>query len=157
MARAEAGQRTPRQRALGYRNGLIGALLAARSLRLRNFVALGLDRHLRREGAGWRLLIPAVESKTVRPLEQPFPEALVPALERYLAEPRPVLAARSPVAPQTLWLSAKGKPLHAVTLGHYVAALTRAAFGRPLSPHLFRDAAATSVALEDRRPGARPW
>jgi site-specific recombinase XerD len=36
-----------------------------------------------------------------------------------------------------------------VTLGHLVKARTRAAFGRAVNPHLFRDAAATSVAIED--------
>jgi site-specific recombinase XerD len=34
-------------------------------------------------------------------------------------------------------------------LGHLVEARTRAAFGRAVNPHLFRDCAATSLAIED--------
>ena len=138
---------------MAYRDGLIVALLAARPLRLRNFVALELGRHLVRAGEGWRLVIPGAETKTGRPLELPFPAVLVPALERYLAVHRPVLAARpgrgQGQAGAALWLSAEGGPLSEVTLGFLVKARTRAAFGRAVNPHLFRDAAATSVAIED--------
>jgi len=35
------------------------------------------------------------------------------------------------------------------TLGYQVRQRTRAAFGRAVNPHLFRDCAATSLALED--------
>jgi hypothetical protein len=45
-------------------------------------------------GESWRLVIPGAETKTGQPLDLPFPEVLVPALERYLARHRPVLAAR---------------------------------------------------------------
>jgi integrase/recombinase XerD len=48
-----------------------------------------------------------------------------------------------------LWLSAEGGPLSAVMLGHLVQARTWAAFGRAVNPHLFRDCAATSIAIED--------
>ena len=153
MAQAEAGGHTPRQQAVGYRNGLLVALLAARPLRLRNLAVLELGRHLVRGGQGWRLVIPGTETKTGRPLELPFPEALVPALERYLAVHRPVLAAQRGqahgTAGEALWLSATGGPLSTVTLAFHVTELTRAAFGRAVSPHLFRDCAATSLALED--------
>jgi len=154
MAQAEAGDLTPRRRAVAYRDGLVIALLAARPLRLRNLAALELDRHLVRAGEGWRLVIPGAETKTGRPLELPFPSALVPALERYLAVHRPVLAVAQGRRGQgqagaALWLSAAGGPLSAGTLAFHVTELTRAAFGRSVSPHLFRDCAATSLALED--------
>jgi hypothetical protein len=103
-----------------------------------------------RTGQGWRLVIPGPESKTGRPLELLFPEVLVPALERYLTVHRPVLAQVSGAAGgQALWLSAVGRPLHEGTLGFHVKALTRAAFGRAVNVHLFRDCAATSLAIED--------
>ena len=155
MQRTEAKlQDLPRcQRAVLYRDGLVIALLAARPLRLRNFAALELGRHLVREDVGWRLVIPGAETKTGRPLELPFPEVLVPALERYLAVHRPVLAARpgrgQGRAGAALWLSLEGGPLSEGTLGYQVRQRTRAAFGRAVNPHLFRDCAATSLALED--------
>jgi integrase/recombinase XerD len=48
-----------------------------------------------------------------------------------------------------LWVSAEGGPLSEPMLGHLVKQRTRAAFGRAVNPNLFRDAAATSLALED--------
>jgi len=153
-AEARTGDLPPCRRAVLYRNGLAIALLAARPLRLKNLAALELGRHLLRAGGGWRLVIPGAETKTGRPLELPFPEVLVPALERYLAVHRPVLAAQGRRGQDTageaaLWLSAEGGCLSAGTLAFHVTALTRAAFGRAVSPHLFRDCAATSLALED--------
>ena len=75
----------------------------------------------------------------------------MPVLEGYLAQHRPVLAHRASGAAggQALWLSALGRPLHEATLGFHVATLPRAAFGRSVNPHLFRDGAATSLAIED--------
>ena len=79
--------------------------------------------------------------------------ALVPALERYLAVHRPVLAAlrgrwHQP-AGTALWLSAHGSPITEMALYDRVRQLTAAAFGRSVNPHLFRDAAATSLAIQD--------
>jgi site-specific recombinase XerD len=48
-----------------------------------------------------------------------------------------------------LWLSAVSRPLHEATLGFQVRKHTWAAFGQAVNPHLFRDAAATSLAIED--------
>jgi integrase len=153
MAEADAGELSARRRAVRHRDGLIVALLAARPLRRRNFVALELGRHLVRAGGSWRLVILGAETKTGRSLDLPFPTVLVPALERYLTAHRPVLAAGlgrgQGRAGAALWLSAEGGPLSEVMLGFLVKARTRAAFGRPVNPHLFRDAAATSVAIED--------
>jgi integrase/recombinase XerD len=104
-----------------------------------------------RAEANWRLVVPGPETKTGRPLELPFPAALVAALERYLAVHRPVLAQRlsGSGGGQVLWLSARGRPLHEATLGFHVKVVTRAAFGRAVNVHLFRDCAVTSLAIED--------
>jgi integrase/recombinase XerD len=153
MSEAETGARSPRRRAVAYRDGLIVALLAARPLRRRNFATLELGRHLARAGEGWRIVVPGEETKTGRPLDLLFPEVLMPALERYLAVHRPVLAMQPGrgrgKAGAALWLSAEGGPLSEVMLGYLVKERTRAAFGRAINPHLFRDAAATSLAIED--------
>ena len=68
------------------------ALLAARPLRLANLVQLTLGRELVRRGEGWWIEIPGADTKTGAPLELPWPEELVPALEIYLATWRPQLA-----------------------------------------------------------------
>jgi hypothetical protein len=120
-------------------------------LRRRNFVALEISRHLVRAGPGWRPVVPEPEVKTGRPPELPFPEVLVPVLERYLAIHRSVLVAQAApggVGSQALWLSARGRRLHEATLGFHIKALTRAAFGRSVNLYLFRDCTVTSLAIE---------
>lgn len=144
---------TPRQRAVRFRDGLAIALLAARPLRRRNLAALRIGRHLVRRGEAWWIQLAPAETKTRAPLEMPWPEALAPMLEAYLARHRPVLAASAGrwkgAVGDALWVSADGSPMTEMALYDRVVARTRAAFGRPVNPHLFRDCAATSVAIED--------
>jgi integrase len=146
-------QPTARLRGWMYRNGLIIALLAARPLRRRNLAGLRLDHTLVRRGAAWWINIPATETKTREPIEAPWPEALTPALEVYLNEHRPVLIKRvgrwsRPVG-NALWVSTDGSPMRARTLYDMIVRRTAEAYGKPINPHLFRDCAATSIAIED--------
>ena len=142
-----------RQASIGFRDGLIIALLALRPLRRANFTALEIGRHLLRRGETWWLMIPAAEVKNRRPIELPFPESLTAALQCYLSTYRPALAASSgrwqSAVGNRLWLSSDGSPLTEMALYDRVAAHTRAAFGRAVNPHLFRDCAATSLAIDD--------
>ena len=48
-----------------------------------------------------------------------------------------------------LWLSAHGSPITEMALYDRIRQLTAAAFGAAVNPHLFRDAAATSLAIQD--------
>lgn len=73
------------------RSGLMITLLALRPLRLQNFTALTLHQSLRCQGDGWWIVLPEEATKNRRPLELPFPDRLVPALEHYLARVRPLL------------------------------------------------------------------
>jgi hypothetical protein len=82
MAQAEVGSQALR-RAVACRNGRNIVPLAAWPWR-RNFVARELGRHLVRAGASWRLVIQGAETKSGRPFELPFPEGLVPMLQRYV-------------------------------------------------------------------------
>jgi integrase len=149
MREAEAAVDLPAgDRARHYRDGLLIAFLACRPLRLKNLLAMQIGRHLHRQGDGWWIDIPTEETKTRRLILLPFPDALVPALERYLAIWRPHLASPDRVAGSSaLWLTKEGGPM-SDTLAHCrITRHTEAAFGRPVNPHLFRDAAATTVAL----------
>ena len=142
---------TPRQRAISFRDGLLVALLAARPLRRKNFAALELDRHLIRRGTGWWIIVPGTETKTHVPIEVPFPTMLRLELVRWVH--RPVLARlRSrwwAPAGAALWLSAHGSPMTEIAIYFRIMQLTRQAFGHIVNPPLFRDCAATSIALED--------
>jgi integrase/recombinase XerD len=152
MVEAEAANASDWRQAEHYRDGLMIALLAARPLRLRNFTDIEIGRHLAHRSAGYQLRFEASEMKGRRaPLEFPLPTALVGCLEKYIATYRPVLSRRSEGGPPTprLWVSSKGTPLPDYSLYLRIVTLTRARFGHPINPHLFRDCAATSIAERD--------
>jgi integrase len=133
-------------------------LLAQRPLRVTNFLGITIGRHLRRSGDRVTLSIAGEETKTRRPIETPWPAALIPNLDRYLEEVRPILmAARVPVDPArpprpagaTLWVGQGGTPLTPGGLSKALQRHTRRRFGRYVNAHLFRDCLATTVANED--------
>jgi integrase/recombinase XerD len=147
------GRRTAREHAICFRDGLAIALLAARPLRRENFAGLRLDRHLAKRGEIWWIYICGEETKTATPIEMPWPEGLVTHLQTWLLVHRPCLAARrgrwnSPLQ-GALWVSSHGSPMTGMALYDRISLHTRAAFGKPINPHLFRDCAATSLAIED--------
>jgi integrase len=149
MQDAERGlHKNVRKNACAYRDGLQIALLAMRPLRRRNFAELTLHRHLVREGAGWRIRFASAETKTGEPIDAPFPTELVPHLERYLARYRPVLMGGRYYGDR-LWIGYRFAPQAPHTIGVTIAERTKQAFGKRVNPHLFRDCAATSIAVHD--------
>jgi integrase/recombinase XerD len=152
MATAE-NERTTLLRFKAYRDGLMIALLASRPLRLRNLAGLSLDHTLVRRGEGWWIQIPAAETKTNDPIEVPWPDRLVLHLETYLADHRSAIAAlrnsRTGTASNATWLSMYGPPMTDNGIYDRIVARTREGLGQPINPHLFRDCAATSVAIDD--------
>jgi site-specific recombinase XerD len=71
----------------------------------------------------------------------------VDALAIYLTCHRPVLLQGNSAT--ALWIGVTGQPLSEITIRYNIIERTRAAFGVPINPHLFRDCAATTLALED--------
>lgn len=130
---------------LAYRDGLMIALLAARPLRRRNFAAIEIGQHLISVGDGFHLVFEGTETKTGQPIETEIPTDLVPKLVRYLAEIRPCFP--NVHAHRALWAGCKGRGLCGQAVYHVVATRTKAAFGKAVSPHLFRDCAATTIAI----------
>src|SRR5262249_62272353 len=113
---AATAQSTERHRALWFRDGLLIALLALRpAMRRRNIAALAIDRHLSRLGTGWVVAFAGDETKTGMALEFPWPEILVPALERWLGHWRPILLGLkgrwARAAGSALWISSHGSPM----------------------------------------------
>jgi integrase/recombinase XerD len=152
MGDADDGDATL-ESAVRYRNGLVIAFLAYRPNRARNLTMMALGQHLVRRNDGWSLVFADTETKTGQPLDQTFPTALEPRLERYLAVYRPILltrGGRQPAAPITaLWVSQNATAMIYDSIAYWVCRNTREAFGVALSPHLFRDCAATSIAIVD--------
>jgi integrase/recombinase XerD len=130
-----------------HRDGLMIALLALRPMRLRNLAGLEFGRTLHQGPASWCITIPADETKTHRAIEVGWPPDLADALAIYLARHRPVLLHGSMA--KALWVSAAGQALAEHTIRQAIIARTRAAFGVSINPHLFRDCAATTLAIED--------
>jgi hypothetical protein len=160
-----------RRRAVGYRDGLMISMLAYRPVRLKNFASMRLGRHLTKVGGCWQILFAADETKSHVPYEAIVPSALVARLERYLDAHRPVLlrgeriggatkrtptperTAKAPIDPQldALWVSEVGTHLVPEVIQRRIFDHTRQEFGRGISPHFFRDCAATSIAVENPR------
>jgi integrase len=142
----------PRLPLTQFRDGLAIAFLALRPLRIRAFGSLQLSVHLVQSGDGWKIIIPPDLSKTHRHWEADFPVSLLPALDQYLNQVRPQLLrlrGRWHSDPgRALWISNDGSALKPKALAEATTKRTGTAFGRPISPHFFRDCAATTLAQD---------
>jgi integrase len=138
--------------AVRYRNGLLIALLGYWPIRRRNLAMIEIGHHLIEHGDGYRIDFTAQETKQKRGIGFILPPVLVTALKRYLLFHRPVLLARGPyrgAAGDALWVGADGGSLGAEGIYKAISEHTEAKFGHAVSPHRFRDAAATTIATED--------
>jgi site-specific recombinase XerD len=98
-------------------------------------------------GDQWRVIFDGPETKSGRPFETSVPEWIAPFLERYLREVRPMFLGAN--QHDGLWVSRKRGPLTYKAISRIITNRTRAAFGEPVNPHLFRACAATTIALLD--------
>ncbi len=137
-----------RKNAAVYRDGLQIALLAMRPFRIRNFASIRICTHLRPQGAGWRLVFEASETKTSQQIDVAFPTELVSGLQTYLDHFRPLLAGDKYTGDR-LWVGYYFTPLAAHSMRLNIYKRTSKAFGVPINPHLFRDCAATSIAVHE--------
>jgi integrase len=151
MDRARAKQGPPA--AILYRDGLIIAFLSLVPLRRRNLEGLRLGQNLIEGNGRWTVALDAGETKTRAPLEMDWPDLLVEPLAIYLQVHRPLLASRkgrwSKSVGDALWVSKDGSPMTQMAIYDRIRARTKKAFGTAINPHLFRDAAATTMAIAD--------
>lgn len=133
-------------RATLYRDALVVALLAACPIRLANLTSMTIDRHLVRLDDGYGCRFGEEETKERRRLSFPLPNRLVPFMKHYLTELRPRLLRNN--QSERLWIGIRAKPIAGQTIYCAVGKMTERLFGQPLSPHLFRDCAATTIAIE---------
>ena len=144
---------TELKRACQFRNGLMIALLASHPIRLKNFAVLELGRTFRRVENDWWIVLPAAETKELRQDERKVDPSLLPGVETYLQNYRPVLN-RGKCDHTFLWSSSYGGPMSYNGIERIIKATTRASTGVDVSPHLFRTSAASTVAVFDsRNPG----
>ena len=130
-------------RARQVRDGLMIALLALCPIRLRNLAELCVGRQLRRVGDAWWIILEADETKTGRPDERRVPKIIAAAIERWLGHWRSVFHP----CDYSFWPSIKGGALAYTYVGHIVTETTRRELGVAVNPHLFRDCAVYTVAI----------
>lgn len=137
-----------RRWAVQYRDGLTIALLVCRPIRLRSLALLRVGQHLvKTTAAGYEIRLAEDEIKVGGPLAHRLPDMLTPLIDHYLNEVRPLLA--GPARDDHLWLAWKGGALSDRQIYHQLTTRTAKAFGKKVNPQLFRDCAATSVAIDD--------
>lgn len=141
----------PMSHAAQYMDGLMIALLAVRPLRMRNFKDIRLGQSLIFRDDTYFLVFKSEETKNHRPIDVHWPERLLPYLELYLDLHRPRLMnqCRNSDSHAALWVAKNGRPLGEQSIRKRIKARTKQAFGHCVTPHLFRDCAATSIAIED--------
>ncbi len=97
---------------------------------------------------GYELVFPREETKTRARLQYTFPDELVSHLQRFLQVHRPQLL-RQMTDHRALWIGQGGRPLSPMAFHHRICEITHERMGAAIPPHLFRDAAATSISIED--------
>lgn len=134
-----------------YRDGLMIAALVARPVRLRNFSALRVGHNFRRRDSGYEATFTRKETKKQNVIAFPYPDWLTEPFDLYLHKVRPVLPAKPLQDDQGwLWIGRKGgQALRPTSVTVIITNTAQRHLGRPVSPHLFRDCAATDIALLD--------
>jgi hypothetical protein len=129
-----------------YRDGLLLALLSLWPIRRRSLAALTVSGHVDRRGEALRLRLHPEDTKARRAEQITVQPLLVPFFERFLLEIRPCFPGA--LGHDGLWPSCRGRPLSEPQLYAIVRRRTEAAFGKAMSPHDMRRAAATFLAIE---------
>jgi integrase/recombinase XerC len=132
-----------------YRDGLMVAALAARPLRRRNLCALRIGHSLLQDEVGVRVRFSGQETKKGARIDFHYPYWLNEAFDVYLHNVRPVLLKPHLKDEGWLWIGRTGRRLPANNVTTNITNTTNHYLGRPLPPHLFRDCAATDIALHD--------
>jgi integrase len=147
VAEAEAFARSDLARARGVRNGVMIALLALCPIRLKNFAALDIGQTFKEIHGRWWIALPGNKTKSRRPDERPVPAWLNRCVDVYLSQARPVLLGSRPPT-NALWISSTtGRPMTTKNIGILISKITLETVGVDVSPHLFRTAAASTVAM----------
>ena len=147
----------PSAAARKFRDGLMIALLAARPIRMRNLRNLHIGKNLIKQNGTFYLTFREDETKTHKALEFPLPDGLSCQMAIYLSTYRPILVQGTMLSHlgehcavgEALWVSPFATAITNATIYTTIVDATRKHFGHPVNPHLFRDCAATSIALED--------
>ncbi|MCB6180202.1 site-specific integrase [Rhodobacter sp. Har01] len=131
------------------RDAALIAFLIVLPMRRRACCSIELGTHLQGTGP-WHLTLPGELTKTGAVWSAAVPELLDAILADYLAQLRPWFAgrARGGRADKALWLNDNGTRMAVNTMTGRITEATRRLVGVGISPHLFRDCAATTLAQD---------
>ncbi len=136
-----------RARRIGLRTGLMIALQSLQGLRLSSLAQLELDSSVVQEEGRWWIHLTASQLKNHRALDVPWPEHLVPWLERYLAVERQELLAGG--MSRHLWINKEGHPLGKQGINWCIRGASAQRFGGTgaFGTHRFRHCLGTAIPL----------
>ena len=132
-------------RATAMRDAAMITLLALMPMRRRALAGLSLGQSVFVAAERITVALPAELTKNNGPWEADVPMQSLPFLQAYLTKARPLLAARGRGEDRNHWLDRNGRGLREDYLGRRVAEQTLRVTGIRVPPHLFRDAAATTL------------
>ena len=137
----------PEKRRIGYRNGLLIAVLSARAPRVRSMASLRLGRTVLRNGDTYRLVFENDDIKTGRRLEYDTPPDLTAAIDRYISVERLELLMGNSC--DAFWLDKYGEPLSADNIADMIHRQSKRYLGKSFGPHRFRHDIGTTAPLTD--------
>lgn len=146
LVRTNAGPITHPDQAVRLRDGAVICLLAVMPMRRRALCELTLGKSLLVEGLQMTVCLDGAMTKNGQPWEAAVPDMLRDILALYLQVGRPALSARGSGNHDAVWLGRNGAPVSINQFTRAIQIRTRQLIGVPVSPHLFRDAAATTLA-----------
>lgn len=134
------------ERAARACTGTMIAMLSLMPLRCLTFRTLKLGQSVQVDASRILICVPGESMKSGNSWEAEVPEVIEPLLRRYIDEVRPWIMRRSNEKHDFLWVTERGTPFLNGYIGVRIALATKEATGVRVSPHLFRDAAATTLA-----------
>lgn len=133
------------------KDAMMIVLLALRPMRRRPYANLELGRSLLRTRDGWRVLLDETDLKCGQSWQSAVHEPAARVLTHYIDVVLPRLKVAGADDAGRLWLTKHGTPYHEGHLGARIKLLTSRLIGRAICPHLFRDCAATTMAVRSAK------
>jgi integrase len=132
-------------RMLNQRDGTMIALLSVLPMRRRAFCELTLGTSVQVTPTDITILLSPEMTKTGVAWDVVVPKQVEAPFRYYIEDIRPALLARGGVQHDVLWVGKKGEIIGQEYVGTRIAKVTLKLTGKRVSPHLFRDAAATTL------------
>ncbi|TIM42965.1 site-specific integrase [Mesorhizobium sp.] len=146
LVKANALGRLTKSCSVAYRDGLLIATLTEAPMRRGAFSRLQIDDHMMRVGQRWCLTVPAENTKTNTAQEYELSERLSSYMDFYLEQVR--LEFPGADRHNSLW-PYEGRPMTDKMIRRRTIKWTRLALGFEVTPHRFRNAAATFISVAD--------